>query len=96
MSPRYRFLLPRRLNSIIEKEERFKASKFTNNTAWTGSITQTTSSKKYTFSTKEKYLTKDIKLTVNVNIVLTASSVPLIKQTFIIYNSGDGEYYLWR
>lgn len=84
------------MNSIIEKEERFEASKFTNNTAWTGSITQTTSLKKYTFSTKEKYLTKDIELTVNVNIVLTVSLSPSTKQTFIIYNSGDGEYYLWR
>ena len=26
----------------------------------------------------------------------TVSSVPSTKQTFIIYNSGDGEYYLWR
>lgn len=72
------------------------ASKLTNNTAWTGSVTQTTSSKKYTFSTKEKYLTKDIELTVNADVVLTVASVPSTKQTSIIYNSGDGEYYLWR
>ena len=45
------------------------ASKLTNGTAWSGSTTQTTKSKKYTFSTKEKYLTKDIELTVNADIV---------------------------
>ena len=72
------------------------ASKLTNGTAWSGSITQTTKSKKYTFSTKEKYLTKDIELTVNADIVLTVGSIPTSKQTSIIYNSSDGKYYLWR
>lgn len=72
------------------------ASKLTNGTAWSGSTTQTTQSKKYTFSTKEKYLTKDIELTVNADIVLTVRSVPTSKQTSIIYNSSDGKYYLWR
>lgn len=72
------------------------ASKLTNGTAWRGSITQTTKSKKYTFSTKEKYLTKDIELTVNADIVLTVGSIPTSKQTSIIYNSSDGKYYLWR
>lgn len=72
------------------------ASKLTNETAWSGSTTQTTQSKKYTFSTKEKYLTKDIELTVNADIVLTVGSIPTSKQTSIIYNSSDGKYYLWR
>lgn len=72
------------------------ASKLTNGTAWSGSTTQTTQSKKYTFSTKEKYLTKDIELTVNADIVLTVGSTPTSKQTSIIYNSSDGKYYLWR
>lgn len=72
------------------------ASKLKNGTAWSGSITQTTQSKKYTFSTKEKYLTKDIELTVNADIVLTVGSIPTSKQTSIIYNSSDGKYYLWR
>ena len=72
------------------------ASKLTNGTAWSGSTTQTTKSKKYTFSTKEKYLTKDIELTVNADIVLTVGSIPTSKQTSIIYNSNDGKYYLWR
>ena len=72
------------------------ASKLTNGTAWSGSTTQTTKSKKYTFSTKEKYLTKDIELTVNADIVLTVESIPTSKQTSIIYNSSDGKYYLWR
>lgn len=72
------------------------ASKLTNGTAWSGSTTQTTQSKKYTFSTKEKYLTKDIELTVNADIVLTVGSIPTSKQTSIIYNSNDGKYYLWR
>lgn len=72
------------------------ASKLTNGTAWSGSTTQTTQSKKYTFSTKEKYLTKDIELTVNADIVLTVRSIPTSKQTSIIYNSSDGKYYLWR
>lgn len=72
------------------------ASKLTNETAWSGSTTQTTQSKKYTFSTKEKYLTKDIELTVNADIVLTVRSIPPSKQTSIIYNSSDGKYYLWR
>ena len=53
------------------------ASKLTNGTAWSGSATQTTKSKKYTFSTKEKYLTKDIELTVNADIVLTVGQSPL-------------------
>ena len=72
------------------------ASKLTNGTAWSGSTTQTTKSKKYTLSTKEKYLTKDIELTVNADIVLTVGSIPTSKQTSIIYNSSDGKYYLWR
>ena len=72
------------------------ASKLTNGTAWSGSTTQTTKSKKYIFSTKEKYLTKDIELTVNADIVLTVGSIPTSKQTSIIYNSSDGKYYLWR
>ena len=72
------------------------ASKLTNGTAWSGSTTQTTQSKKYTFSTKEKYLTKDIELTVNADIVLTVGSTPTSKQTSIIYKSSDGKYYLWR
>lgn len=72
------------------------ASKLTNGTAWSGSTTQTTQSKKYTFSTKEKYLTKDIELTVNADIVLTVGSIPTSKQTSIIYNSNNGKYYLWR
>ena len=72
------------------------ASKLTNGTAWSGSTTQTTQSKKYTFSTKEKYLTKDIELTVNADIVLTVGSIPTSKQTSIIYNNSDGKYYLWR
>ena len=72
------------------------ASKLTNGTAWSGSTTQTTQSKKYTFSTKEKYLTKDIELTVNADIVLTVGSISTTKQTSIIYNSSDGKYYLWR
>ena len=72
------------------------ASKLTNGTAWSGSTTQTTKSKKYTFSTKEKYLTKDIELTVNADIVLTVGSIPTSKQTSIIYNRSDGKYYLWR
>ena len=72
------------------------ASTLTNGTAWSGSTTQTTQSKKYTFSTKEKYLTKDIELTVNADIVLTVGSIPTSKQTSIIYNSSDGKYYLWR
>ena len=72
------------------------ASKLTNGTAWSGSTTQTTQSKKYTFSTKEKYLTKDIELTVNADIVLTVGSIPTSKQTSIIYNSSDGKYYLRR
>lgn len=72
------------------------ASKLTNGTAWSGSTTQATQSKKYTFSTKEKYLTKDIELTVNADIVLTVGSIPTSKQTSIIYNSSDGKYYLWR
>lgn len=72
------------------------ASKLTNGTAWSGSTTQTTQSKKYTFSTKEKYLTKDIELTVNADIVLTVRSIPTSKQTSIIYNSSNGKYYLWR
>ena len=53
------------------------ASKLTNGTAWSGSATQTTQSKKYTFSTKEKYLTKDIELTVNADIVLTVGQSSL-------------------
>lgn len=72
------------------------ASKLTNGTAWSGSTTQTTQSKKYTFSTKEKYLTKDIELTVNADIVLTVRSIPTSKQASIIYNSSNGKYYLWR
>ena len=72
------------------------ASKLTNGTAWSGSTTQTTRSKKYTFSTKEKYLTKDIEHTVNADIVLTVGSIPTSKQTSNIYNSSDGKYYLWR
>ena len=72
------------------------ASKLTNGTAWRGSATQTTQSKKYTFSTKERYLTKDIELTVNADIVLTVGSIPTSKQTSIIYNSSNGKYYLWR
>lgn len=72
------------------------ASKLTNGTAWSGSTTQTTQSKKYTFSTKEKYLTKDIELTVNADIVLTVGSIPTSEKTSIIYNSSDGKYYLWR
>ena len=55
------------------------ASKLTNGTAWSGSTTQTTQSKKYTFSTKEKYLTKDIELTVNADIVLTVGSISTTK-----------------
>lgn len=48
------------------------------------------------FFYKEKYLIKDIELTVNADVVLTVDS-PSMKPVFIIiYNSGDGKYYLWR
>ena len=30
------------------------------------------------------------------DIVLTVWSISTTKQTFIIYNSSDGKYYLWR
>lgn len=72
------------------------ANKLNNNTAWTGTATQTTQKKKYTFSTKDKYLTKDIEFTVDADVVSTVTSVPTTKLTSIIYNSSNGKYYLWR
>lgn len=71
-------------------------AQLTNGTSWNTTYEQNDSSKTYTFSTSGQYLTKNIELTVKADVIKTVSSVPTSKDTSIIYNSTDSNYYLWR
>lgn len=71
-------------------------AQLTNGTSWNTTYEQNDSSKTYTFSTLGQYLTKNIELTVKADVIKTVSSVPTTKDTSIIYNSTDSNYYLWR